>query len=438
MARTDAIAVEGIGPAIERAVACVEAGADMIFPEAIYTLEQYREFKNAVKVPILANITEFGQTPLFTTDELQVRRRRHRALLLRRVSRDEQGRAEFLRDRAPRRHAEGRRADACRRARSSTISSATTPTSRSSMRCSPTARRTSSWTMPAGRERGAAQARDWDAMAAIVAALIGLLALRRFGLHRLCPAPAGARAGVAVAGGRQQRSRAFDRGAEQGRGSRDRAQRAGIRRRQAAADLGRTCSMRSACRSRISFQQSTINPNVLTPGERVTIIKFPDEDVWKHFRAEATNRVAMNICFCSTLGDCWMYSDRRPVGYKLTTQLVKPIDECPRLPDVGRLQQLKRRCRRAVAARRCRNWRIRNERQRATGAAQAQEIRRAVRRRRRQHGAVHGRPHRQRSALSRLRHPRCRDDLRVRGNRVPARARQAADARGARLATRRS
>jgi methylisocitrate lyase len=71
MARTDAIAVEGIQPAIERAVACVEAGADMIFPEAIYTLEQYREFKNAVKVPILANITEFGKTPLFTTGELE-------------------------------------------------------------------------------------------------------------------------------------------------------------------------------------------------------------------------------------------------------------------------------------------------------------------------------------------------------------------------------
>ena len=71
MARTDAIAVEGIGPAIERAVACVEAGADMIFPEAIYTLEQYREFKNAVKVPILANITEFGKTPLFAADELK-------------------------------------------------------------------------------------------------------------------------------------------------------------------------------------------------------------------------------------------------------------------------------------------------------------------------------------------------------------------------------
>ena len=71
MARTDAVAVEGIESAIERAVACVEAGADMIFPEAIYTLEQYRQFKDAVKVPILANITEFGQTPLFTVDELR-------------------------------------------------------------------------------------------------------------------------------------------------------------------------------------------------------------------------------------------------------------------------------------------------------------------------------------------------------------------------------
>lgn len=70
MARTDAIAVEGLEPAIERAIACVEAGADMVFPEAIYTLEQYRQFKDAVQVPILANITEFGQTPLFTTDEL--------------------------------------------------------------------------------------------------------------------------------------------------------------------------------------------------------------------------------------------------------------------------------------------------------------------------------------------------------------------------------
>jgi methylisocitrate lyase len=70
MARTDALAVEGMQSAIERAQACVEAGADMIFPEAINTLDQYREFSAAVKVPILANITEFGATPMFTTEEL--------------------------------------------------------------------------------------------------------------------------------------------------------------------------------------------------------------------------------------------------------------------------------------------------------------------------------------------------------------------------------
>jgi methylisocitrate lyase len=70
MARTDALAVEGIDKAIERAVACVSAGADMIFPEAMTDLAMYRRFKDAVKVPILANITEFGQTPLYTRDEL--------------------------------------------------------------------------------------------------------------------------------------------------------------------------------------------------------------------------------------------------------------------------------------------------------------------------------------------------------------------------------
>src|SRR5690606_31070644 len=70
MARTDALAVEGLDAAIERAVACVAAGADMIFPEAVLKLEQYRKFKDAVGVPILANITEFGKTPLFTRDEL--------------------------------------------------------------------------------------------------------------------------------------------------------------------------------------------------------------------------------------------------------------------------------------------------------------------------------------------------------------------------------
>ena len=70
MARTDALAVEGMDKTVERAVACVEAGADMIFPEAMLELEQYTQFKQAVGVPILANITEFGHTPLFSTPEL--------------------------------------------------------------------------------------------------------------------------------------------------------------------------------------------------------------------------------------------------------------------------------------------------------------------------------------------------------------------------------
>jgi len=70
MARTDALAAEGIELALERAVACVAAGADMIFPEAMTELAMYRRFKDAVKVPILANITEFGHTPLYTREEL--------------------------------------------------------------------------------------------------------------------------------------------------------------------------------------------------------------------------------------------------------------------------------------------------------------------------------------------------------------------------------
>ena len=71
MARTDALAVEGLDRAIERALACVEAGADAIFPEAMTELAMYRKFADAVKVPVLANITEFGATPLFTVDELR-------------------------------------------------------------------------------------------------------------------------------------------------------------------------------------------------------------------------------------------------------------------------------------------------------------------------------------------------------------------------------
>ena len=71
MARTDAHAVEGQQAAIDRAAVYVEAGADMIFPEAMIELDQYRQFVEAVPVPVLANITEFGKTPLFTVAELR-------------------------------------------------------------------------------------------------------------------------------------------------------------------------------------------------------------------------------------------------------------------------------------------------------------------------------------------------------------------------------
>jgi len=71
MARTDSLAAEGLQAAIDRACACVAAGADMIFPEAVTELAMYKEFARAVKVPVLANITEFGKTPLFTVEELR-------------------------------------------------------------------------------------------------------------------------------------------------------------------------------------------------------------------------------------------------------------------------------------------------------------------------------------------------------------------------------
>lgn len=70
MARTDALAVEGLNAALDRAAACIEAGADMIFPEAITELDMYKIFTDRLQVPVLANITEFGATPLYTTDEL--------------------------------------------------------------------------------------------------------------------------------------------------------------------------------------------------------------------------------------------------------------------------------------------------------------------------------------------------------------------------------
>lgn len=71
MARTDALAVEGVDSALERAARCVEAGADMLFPEAVTDLAMYRRFVDVAQVPVLANITEFGQTPLFTVDALR-------------------------------------------------------------------------------------------------------------------------------------------------------------------------------------------------------------------------------------------------------------------------------------------------------------------------------------------------------------------------------
>ncbi|WP_428239958.1 methylisocitrate lyase [Gynuella sp.] len=71
IARTDAFAQEGLDAAIERAIACVEAGADGIFAEAVHSLEDYQAFSEALSVPVLANMTEFGQTPLFTLTELR-------------------------------------------------------------------------------------------------------------------------------------------------------------------------------------------------------------------------------------------------------------------------------------------------------------------------------------------------------------------------------
>ena len=91
MARTDAHAVEGQAAAIERAQRYVAAGADMIFAEALATLDEYRQFTAAVKVPVLANITEFGKTPLFTVAGARVGRRAARALSAVGVPRDEPG-----------------------------------------------------------------------------------------------------------------------------------------------------------------------------------------------------------------------------------------------------------------------------------------------------------------------------------------------------------
>jgi hypothetical protein len=78
--------------------------------------------------------------------------------------------------------------------------------------------------------------------------------------------------------------------------------------------------------------QSTLNPGVLSPGEQLRAIRFPENDRWQSFRAAARDRVTMDICFCSTLDECWTYSDRHPIGDKGSAPLVKPVAQCPRLP----------------------------------------------------------------------------------------------------------
>ena len=129
---------KGQAAAIERAQAYVEAGADMIFAEALTTLDEYRAVHRApCSVPVLANITEFGKTPLFTRRRARRGRRAAGAVSALRVPRDERGGAEAVYGAIrTRRHAEERRRPRCRRAPSCTTCSAITTTSRSSMSCS--------------------------------------------------------------------------------------------------------------------------------------------------------------------------------------------------------------------------------------------------------------------------------------------------------------
>lgn len=81
------------------------------------------------------------------------------------------------------------------------------------------------------------------------------------------------------------------------------------------------------------YSQATLNPNVFAPGEKVPVVQFEDKDEYNRFRTAAVKHLTLiNICYCSTLGECWMYSDRHLVGYKSLARLVKPIAECPKLP----------------------------------------------------------------------------------------------------------
>ncbi|HEX6559516.1 MAG TPA: hypothetical protein VF021_08635 [Longimicrobiales bacterium] len=83
----------------------------------------------------------------------------------------------------------------------------------------------------------------------------------------------------------------------------------------------------------VTFSESTINPDVVSPGENVRIIKFEDKDLYRQFRAAAVAKhMAIAICYCSTLGECWNYRDAHLVGFKQGPLEVKPVDQCPRLP----------------------------------------------------------------------------------------------------------
>ena len=137
MARTDALAVEGVDAALERARACVEAGADMIFPEAVTDLATYRRFVDAVERAGARQHHRIRRDAAFHARRARERRGRDRALPAVGVSRDEQGGARRL-SRAARATARSATSSTrCRRAPSSTIISAITPTNRSSTRCSP-------------------------------------------------------------------------------------------------------------------------------------------------------------------------------------------------------------------------------------------------------------------------------------------------------------
>ena len=85
---------------------------------------------------------------------------------------------------------------------------------------------------------------------------------------------------------------------------------------------------------RHSFLQSTINRDVLSPGEELQVIRFPDKALWLRFKAAVSNRMAMDICFCSTLGECWVSGNKNLIGPpSMPLQLrVKPVGQCPRLP----------------------------------------------------------------------------------------------------------